>query len=95
MFAVRCNQVRLIVPKAVDSAAPRSVDTLTGTEAAQVTAGKKGKSKSKGGASSLTAAAPGLVQRGPLLLTRQGMSGPAVLKLSAFGARIMNATNYK
>jgi hypothetical protein len=37
----------------------------------------------------------GFIQRGPLLLTRQGMSGPAVLKLSAFGARQMSASNYR
>ena len=39
--------------------------------------------------------ASGLIQRGPLLITRQGISGPAVLKLSAFGARIMSAAKYK
>jgi predicted Rossmann fold flavoprotein len=32
---------------------------------------------------------------GPLLITHWGMSGPAVLKLSAFGARILAAMNYE
>lgn len=80
--------------------APSSPSTETSSEtheAPQVAAATKSKGKNKGGtrASSAAAAVPGLVQRGPLLLTRQGMSGPAVLKLSAFGARIMNSTNYK
>lgn len=35
-----------------------------------------------------------LKQEGPLLITHWGMSGPAVLKLSAFGARILNVMNY-
>jgi predicted Rossmann fold flavoprotein len=32
---------------------------------------------------------------GPLLITHWGMSGPAILKLSAFGARILSESNYK
>ncbi|MFT6336216.1 MAG: putative Rossmann fold flavoprotein [Halioglobus sp.] len=32
---------------------------------------------------------------GPLLITHWGMSGPAILKLSAFGARILNESSYK
>ena len=32
---------------------------------------------------------------GPLLITHWGMSGPAILKLSAFGARILNESDYK
>ena len=32
---------------------------------------------------------------GPLLITHWGMSGPAILKLSAFGARILNEKDYK
>ncbi len=32
---------------------------------------------------------------GPLLITHWGMSGPAILKLSAWGARILNGMNYK
>ena len=36
-----------------------------------------------------------LVQRGPLLITHFGFSGPAVLKLSAWGARTFFAQNYK
>ena len=31
---------------------------------------------------------------GPLLITHWGMSGPAILKLSAFGARILNELSY-
>ncbi|NVJ89898.1 MAG: NAD(P)/FAD-dependent oxidoreductase [Flavobacteriaceae bacterium] len=36
-----------------------------------------------------------LVSFGPLLITHWGMSGPAVLKLSAFGARILAEKNYQ
>ena len=32
---------------------------------------------------------------GPLLITHWGMSGPSILKLSAFGARILSEMNYK
>ncbi|NNM95428.1 MAG: NAD(P)/FAD-dependent oxidoreductase [Bacteroidia bacterium] len=32
---------------------------------------------------------------GPLLITHWGMSGPVILKLSAWGARILNALNYQ
>lgn len=32
---------------------------------------------------------------GPLLITHWGMSGPAILKLSAFGARALNEKNYE
>ncbi|MGI8892434.1 MAG: NAD(P)/FAD-dependent oxidoreductase [Bacteroidia bacterium] len=39
-------------------------------------------------------AGTGLNYTGPLLITHWGMSGPAVLKLSAFGARILNEMNY-
>jgi len=35
-----------------------------------------------------------LISSGPLLITHWGMSGPAVLKLSAYGARELNKTNY-
>ena len=38
---------------------------------------------------------PLFTQKGPLLVTHQGMSGPAVLRLSAFGARITAALKYK
>jgi len=36
-----------------------------------------------------------LVANGPLLITHWGMSGPAVLKLSAWGARILAEKNYQ
>lgn len=36
-----------------------------------------------------------LKSEGPLLITHWGMSGPAVLKLSAFGARILNEMDYQ
>jgi hypothetical protein len=36
-----------------------------------------------------------LVERGPLLVTHWGVSGPAVLKLSAWGARILHDCNYR
>ena len=67
----------------------QSNDTVSGTVEAAVEKKKKKKTNSA------IVSTSGLVQRGPLLLTRQGMSGPAVLKLSAFGARIMNTANYK
>ena len=35
-----------------------------------------------------------LKSNGPLLITHWGMSGPAILKLSAFGARILSETSY-
>lgn len=42
-------------------------------------------------------AVPGtsLKERGPLLVTHWGLSGPAVLKLSAWGARILHDKDYK
>jgi len=36
-----------------------------------------------------------LVNEGPLLITHWGQSGPAILKLSAFGARILAEKNYQ
>ncbi|MCE7995564.1 MAG: NAD(P)/FAD-dependent oxidoreductase [Roseivirga sp.] len=36
-----------------------------------------------------------LVQSGPLLITHWGMSGPAILKTSAWGARILNDLDYR
>ncbi len=36
-----------------------------------------------------------LSQTGPLLITHWGFSGPAVLKLSAWGARLLHATGYR
>lgn len=36
-----------------------------------------------------------LVASGPLLITHWGMSGPGILKLSAWGARILNEKNYQ
>lgn len=36
-----------------------------------------------------------LVARGPLLVTHWGMSGPAILKLSAWGARILEGKDYQ
>ena len=36
-----------------------------------------------------------LKERGPILITHQGLSGPAVLRLSAFGARELHALDYK
>jgi predicted Rossmann fold flavoprotein len=36
-----------------------------------------------------------LIQRGPLLITHFGFSGPAVLKLSAWGARFLHGENYR
>lgn len=36
-----------------------------------------------------------LTAEGPLLITHWGMSGPAILKLSAWGARLLHEKNYK
>jgi predicted Rossmann fold flavoprotein len=36
-----------------------------------------------------------LIQRGPLLITHWGFSGPAVLKLSAWGARMLHEARYQ
>lgn len=36
-----------------------------------------------------------LIAQGPLLVTHWGMSGPAILKLSAWGARILEEKNYE
>ena len=36
----------------------------------------------------------GLCERGPLLITHWGVSGPAILRLSAWGARALHAMNY-
>ncbi len=36
-----------------------------------------------------------LRERGPLLLTHWGLSGPAILKMSAWGARALHALDYK
>ncbi|WP_438480392.1 NAD(P)/FAD-dependent oxidoreductase [Oleiharenicola lentus] len=36
-----------------------------------------------------------LKERGPLLVTHWGLSGPAVLKISAWGARVLHDTGYK
>jgi predicted Rossmann fold flavoprotein len=38
---------------------------------------------------------PALEQTGPLLITHWGVSGPAVLKLSAWGARILHENRYQ
>jgi predicted Rossmann fold flavoprotein len=43
----------------------------------------------------LQAGAQKLEQRGPLLITHWGMSGPAILKLSAWGARALHDVSYK
>jgi predicted Rossmann fold flavoprotein len=36
-----------------------------------------------------------LRQRGPLLITHSGVSGPAVLRLSAWGARVLHSLDYR
>lgn len=35
------------------------------------------------------------IEQGPLLITHWGMSGPAILKLSSWGARFLNEKNYE
>src|SRR5438105_9823777 len=34
-------------------------------------------------------------ERGPVLITHAGLSGPAILRLSAWGARALHALNYQ
>lgn len=41
------------------------------------------------------ATAPGLRERGPLLVTHWGVSGPVILRLSAWGARALQASDYQ
>lgn len=36
-----------------------------------------------------------LTQRGPILITQQGFSGPAILRLSSFAAKVLAAMNYE
>lgn len=36
-----------------------------------------------------------LRERGPMLLTHQGLSGPAILRLSAWGARVLHGLDYR
>ena len=36
-----------------------------------------------------------LEQRGPVIVTHQGLSGPAVLRLSAYGAQVLAKLNYQ
>lgn len=36
-----------------------------------------------------------LIQKGPLLITHKGFSGPSILKCSAWGARILHEKNYQ
>ncbi len=36
-----------------------------------------------------------LTEEGPVLITHWGLSGPAILRLSAWGANVLNAKNYK
>lgn len=43
----------------------------------------------------IVADAKPLTQTGPLLVTHWGLSGPAVLKLSAWGARLLHETHYR
>ncbi len=43
----------------------------------------------------LSVAGRKLRERGPLLITHQGVSGPAVLRLSAWGARVLAECDYK
>jgi len=49
--------------------------------------GKKKKKKSK--------SKPLVVKSGPLLVTHSGLSGPAALRVSAFGARHLNSAGYR
>ena len=37
----------------------------------------------------------GLEQRGPMLITHWGVSGPVILKLSGWGSRVLYETKYR
>jgi predicted flavoprotein YhiN len=47
------------------------------------------------GAVEVSVPAAKLRERGPLLVTHQGLSGPAILRLSAWGARTLHEFNYR
>jgi hypothetical protein len=47
------------------------------------------------GAVEVSVPAAKLRERGPLLVTHQGLSGPAILRLSAWGARALHKFNYQ
>ena len=47
------------------------------------------------GAVEVSVPAAKLRERGPLLVTHQGLSGPAILRLSAWGARALHGLNYR
>lgn len=36
-----------------------------------------------------------LIQRGPILISKQGLTGPAILRLSSYGAKVLAAIGYK
>lgn len=92
------TQLTLVVPKKEDSAAVADAVADAGSAGPTGPAGpgSGGGSRKKGHSPSPSHGRhEGLVQRGPLLVTRQGLSGPAALKLSAFGARVMSAAKYR
>ena len=43
----------------------------------------------------VTAAGTKLRERGPMLITHNGVSGPAILRLSAWGARVLHGLDYR
>ena len=47
------------------------------------------------GAAEVSVPAAKLRERGPLLVTHWGLSGPAILKMSAWGARALHDLNYQ
>ncbi|WKB82338.1 NAD(P)/FAD-dependent oxidoreductase [Cellulophaga lytica] len=56
---------------------------------------KKGKTKVSSKIKTTVSKKPLLEAEGPLLITHWGMSGPAILKLSAWGATLLHAKNYQ
>jgi predicted flavoprotein YhiN len=83
--SVQDAEVSLILPKPAASAADLDSDSAGSTP------DKKRKKKPPARRRS----PPGLIQRGPLLVTHEGLSGPSILRLSAFAARELNACGYK
>ena len=54
-----------------------------------------GSGESSGSFSSTPTTTGSLSQRGPILITHTGLSGPAILRLSAFAARLLSLLSYR
>lgn len=77
-------EVQLVFPAKQEASISNEDDAATGNRA-----GRKKRKRRRGMSS------PGLVQRGPLLITHWGVSGPAIIQLSSFGARLLHEHSYR